>query len=954
MEFGLLGPLRVERDGIPIPVSAAKQRMILTALLLRAGTTVQADQLIDVIWGDHPPRSARASLHAYVLRLRKLLADPQARQLRTSGSGYLIEVANDELDVSRFTALRSAARRAGDEGRWADAVASHQAALGLWRAEALSDVPGFEAHEEVTRLTELRWQTTEDWIQAQLMLGRDADVVPELRALTSTHPLREQFHEQLMLALYRTGRQAESLDAYRRAREVISSELGVEPGPGLRGLHETVLRGDPPRPVKAQPAVVPAQLPADIADFTGRRAEVAAITGWLSEDHPRAVTVAVLTGPAGAGKTALAVHAAHLAAGHFPDGVLYARLRGSTSHPASHDEIIDRFLAALGADPASLPADVDARQAAYRSVLAGRRVLILLDDAADSAQVYPLLPGASGSAILITSKTYLADLAGSRIVRLAGMDADDALALLGRRAGPERVSAEPAAAAEIVDACAGLPLALTIAGARLAARPRWRVRDLADMLGPESDRLDELTYGDLAVRKTFDLSYNALRDRAPEGSELVGTLLLTGLWTGCDISAQAAAALLGTSTQLARTRLEALTDLNLVDSEAAGRYYLHDLVRAYTVNRARDELPPQELAEAARRVVTWYLHGVDNANRAAERLRRQLDPDRTPESGPTFGDVASALDWLTAERANLLAAIQMAADHAIHDAAWQLPWLLEEFYFSRLHLAEWHAACQIGLVSAEHSGDTPAQARMLEVLANHHRAVGQPAESMAHRQRAIALYRRTGDRAREANAMASAGMDYLASGNLDEAIIWCQKAVPGVRAHSTAFALSAVLNCLGSAYQEAGQLDLAIEAGRDALEATRVAGSRLAEAATLDGLGVAYHQADRLDQAVDSLRRAVDLQHELAEARGEAVTLEHLSAALRTAGKESEAAACADRARAIYASLQLPARASAAGRAEARTRGKLGSAFGAVLDGRGHRLAAIRAELGTRRTGRVT
>jgi hypothetical protein len=489
-------------------------------------------------------------------------------------------------------------------------------------------------------------------------------VLAELRAFSAAPPLRERFHEQLMLALYRMDRQAEALEVYQRVSAQVAEDLGVEPSQRLRDLHEAILRGDPPdelvrgpfgghssrqAPAQPVPGRGPGQLPADVASFAGRSDRLAEVLSGLScngAGHPPPSTV-VVTGVAGVGKTALAVHAAHRLHADYPDGQLYANLHGGSPLARAPEEVLDGFLAGLGADVAMIPHSLDAREAAYRSALSGRRVLIVLDDARDAAQVQPLLPGSAGCATLVTSRMRLADLDGSRLVHLDGLGARDALSLLEHRVGADRLRTDPAAAKAIVTVCAGLPLALTIAGARLASRPSWRIGDLAQRLRPEHDRLDELAYGDLGVRKAFDLSYAALVGRGPQGSVLARALLLLGLWPGGDIGQVAAAELIGTDSRSGETMLESLVDLNLVESPSAGRYRLHDLVRTYALDRASREVGQRERSAATGRIVSWYLCGVDNANEAAERMRRRLDPGQRTAVAPAFANASQAFSWLT-------------------------------------------------------------------------------------------------------------------------------------------------------------------------------------------------------------------------------------------------------------------------------------------------------------------
>jgi DNA-binding SARP family transcriptional activator/tetratricopeptide (TPR) repeat protein len=920
MEFGVLGPLRVVRDGVVVPVPAPKQRAILAALLLRAGATVPADTLIDLVWRGTPPRLARASVHTYVMRLRKVLgetADSEEGRLRTSGPGYAIQLSGAELDAIAFEDLRGQASDAASDGSWPDAAAHYKAALALWRGDILEDVPGMSQLDVARRLTELRWQTAEDWIQAELGLGRDIDVIPSLRTLTVTHPLRERFHEQLMLALARTGRPAEALEVYRRFSAAIDKELGIEPGHALRELRAVIAGGYPPRPpLLASPAspapeagegyriAAPsprtlAQLPAGIADFAGRGWEVAQAGKWMTSDA-ETTAITVVSGPAGVGKTAFAVHVAHRMAANYPDGQLYANLRGGSQDPRSADEVIEGFLTALGTDQAAIPRNLDARQAAYRTALAGRRFLVLLDDAKDSAQVLPLLPGSAGCAVLVTSRTHLADLACGRLIELDGLDADDALELLASRVGAERLNSEREAAQEIVHACAGLPLALTIAAARLASRPRWRVRDLADRLQPERDRLDELVYGDLAVRRSLDLSYTALREHS---TDLANVLLLSGIWTGPDIGLRAAAALLGRTDRATRQVLEALADLNLVESAAADRYRLHDLVKAYVVERAESEVPAEARAAAVRRVVTWFLHAVDSANAAAERKQCRLAPESGLERPLDFGSPGAAFAWRSTELPNLFAATTLAASYGLHDLAAQLPWLLGDYLYDRTYLAEWTRVCAVGLISARRAEDAIAEARMLNVIARNHREVGDYKQAISYRLRAAEAFRSGGSRQGEANMMVNLGHDHVAAGDVAAAIRCFEKAIPAVRAESTPYALASALNGLGSAYHEAGRYDDAIGVFGESLHAARKAGSRYAEAASLDSLGVTYMRTSRLDDAINCLREAAAILGEIAEPRGEAKSLGNLASALLAAGQPEQARECEQRSRQIEADL---------------------------------------------------
>jgi DNA-binding SARP family transcriptional activator len=483
VEFGVLGPLQVVDGGRPVPIPAAKHRVLLACLLLRASELVTVDELAEAIWSDALPEDPRNAVQVYVSRLRKLLGDAELLQGRPQG--YVLAVARGDVDVGQFEWLVAHARDAAGVGDRDTEATLLRRALVLWRGEPLADVPSELLHRDaVMSLAEQRLEVLQRRIEADLALGRHAELVAELRVLTDRHPLREQFWALLMLALYRCGRQADALRAYQRVSRLLAEELGVDPGPQLQALHQTILTSDPALaapPASARPYtwVRQAQLPRDVEDFVGRTDLVDRI-GQLLTDELRVPVVAV-SGPPGVGKTALVTHAAHRLAERFPDGQLYVNLQAATAglQPLRTLEALGRFLRALGMAPDAVPTDVEEASSLYRSRVAGRRLLVVLDNAADAAQVAPLLPASPGSAGLVTSRRVLAALDGARHLHLDVLPAREAVELLGRLAGPDRIAAEPAAAAEVAGCCGGLPLALRIAGARLAARPGWPVTALA-------------------------------------------------------------------------------------------------------------------------------------------------------------------------------------------------------------------------------------------------------------------------------------------------------------------------------------------------------------------------------------------------------------------------------------------------------------------------------------------
>ena len=536
MEFGLLGPLVVRAGGSPVVVSAGKQRVLLAALLLRANQVVPAAELAGFVWEGSPPGTARVTLQNYVKRLRQALGPAGYERIVTRPAGYLIQVGPGELDVTRFTRLAGAGRAAGRAGSWKRAAALLGEALGLWRGEPLADVPSAALRRaEVPRLAELR-------------LGRHAELAGELQGLVAAEPLRERLAELLMLALYRSGQQAAALAVYRAARRALVEQVGIEPGPGLREMNQKILLSDPalellPAATRghgraaasaaggnaraAANAVRPSLLPSAVPDFTGRAAELAALSAVPGQPG-RPVVITAIGGTAGVGKTALAVHWARQAASRFPDGQLYVNLRGfGPAEPLHPAQALGAFLDALGVPPAQIPASLDGRHALYRSLLRSKKILILLDNARDPAQVRPLLPGTADGQVLITSRNELASLAvtdGAAQINLDVLTEGEARQMLAARLGPGRIADEPQAADELIGLCARLPLALAITAARAAAHPGFTLAALAAELADAHGRLDALSTGEDAtdVRAVFSWSCQHLPAPAARMFGLLG------------------------------------------------------------------------------------------------------------------------------------------------------------------------------------------------------------------------------------------------------------------------------------------------------------------------------------------------------------------------------------------------------------------------------------------------
>ena len=592
MDFGLLGPL-VVRDGTRyVPVSAPRQRVLLAALLLKAGRVVGLDTLAEVLWEGQPPAGARGALHSAVQRLRSTLGPAGAGLVETRPPGYLIRVDDGEFDVREFSVLAARGHAAAAAGTWAQAAGLLREALGLWRGDPLADVPSQLLRDrEAAPIEDQRRQALAARIDADLHLGRHGEVVAELRQLITAHPLHEQFHAQLMLSLYRSGRPADALATYQDVRRVLAGELGIDPGPELRLLHQRILAADselllaagelsssapaelsPPAPGRGGPAagqdrVVPRQLPTATRHFAGRAEALKALAALAAEaaEASHGTVISVIDGTAGIGKTTLALYFAHQVAERFPDGQLYVNLRGfdPAGPPMTPVEAIRLLLAALAVPVARIPAGLDAQAGLYRSLLAGQRMLVLLDNARDVDQVRPLLPASPGCLVIITSRSQLTSLVaaeGAAPLTLDVLTDAEAQELLSRRLGPERVAGEPSAAGELIQLCARLPLALSIAAARTASQPGLSLAALTADLRDARRRLDALDAGHAAanVRAVFSWSYQQLD--APTAR----LFRLLGLHAGPDISAAAAASMAGLPLDEGRRRLGELTRAHLL------------------------------------------------------------------------------------------------------------------------------------------------------------------------------------------------------------------------------------------------------------------------------------------------------------------------------------------------------------------------------------------------------
>lgn len=893
IEFGLLGPLIVRRRAVAVTVPRGKQRVILAMLLLNAGQVVRAEELAETLWLSGPPPSGPVAVQNYVMRLRNTLGDAGRARIITQPPGYLIRVQAGELDLSRFEALLGTARQAARDGSWDQAATCAGEALRLWRGEPLTGVDSEAlAAREAPRLAELRLQALELRIDADLHLGRHAQVITELQQLAGAHPLRERLHGQLMLALYRDGRQGEALAAYTRARGVLIAELGVEPGAGLRDLHRQILSADPAlaapppgqSPVPARPVTVPRQLPAAPRLFTGRNRELARLTAALDERHESGGTLVIsaIGGTGGIGKTWLALHWARQHADRFPDGQLYVNLHGfdPSEEPMPPGTAVRGFLDALGVPPAAVPADLDAQAGLYRSLLAGKRMLIIADNARDTAQVTPLLPGSPACTVLVTSRQRLTGLIsahGAHALDLDVLPEDEARHLLARHLGEPRLAAEPDAVAELLACCAGLPLAISIVAARAVTQPSLPLAALAGELHDAPARLDALETRDLpaSLRATLSWSFNAL---SPEAARVLGLLALA---TGPDISALAAASLTALPGQRLRTVLRELEHASLAQQHAPGRYRIHALVRLYAAEQASRDQPEDDRIAALRRLVDFYLHTAYAGDRLLAPARTPLSLDNPTAAYPRWSpsDTAGALTWFDDEHACLLAAQRLAAARDWNQPAWQLAWTLNTYHQRRGLAHDQLATWRLALPAARRVDDPTAQLLAHRWIGIACAQTGDGAGALDHLQRAITLATESGDVIQQALGHHHLARAWEHQGDEVQALAHAEHALRLIQVVDRPVLKAQALNATGWYHAHLGNYAEARTACLAALALHREHRHLDGQVDTLDSLGyIAHHTQDHV-QAVDYYRQALAVARERGNAHFEADILDNIAKA---------------------------------------------------------------------------
>ncbi|MGW4598321.1 AfsR/SARP family transcriptional regulator [Streptomyces sp. NPDC004457] len=739
--FRVLGELRVFDGRAAVPITAGRQEVVIAALLLESGRLLSSDHLVRLLWGEEPPDTARTQIQICVSRLRKALAGAGIdAAIVTRPTGYVLQIGDTALDLHTFRKEVAEARTLVGEGRAAEAADRLRAAVGMWQGPCLNGIPSEALMRVAQRIDEERLAATETFIDLELGLGRHHQLTAEVGRLVDDNPLRERFRGQLMLALYRSGRQAEALEVYRRGRLLLQEELGLEPGQDLRRLEQAILTDEPslrlptsagtasappapPRPDDAaDPAetsstsATPRQLPVDTADFVGHDSLIADAESVLTDaSRRRALGIVVVSGRPGVGKSTFANRIAHrLSETHFPDGQLFCRLRGGRADPVSSREVLGRFLRALGLPGPAIPESLEERAEVYRTLLATRRILVVLDDAASEEQILPLLPGNSSCGVLVTSRARLTALPGAHRVPLDILEQQQSLELLENVIGQGRVRGELEAAKALVRAVGGLPLALRIVAARLAARPHWTLASMVQRLADERRRLDELAHGEMTVRASLSLTYDGLTQ---EGRKL---LRLLSLAKGSTFPSWMGGALLDDPHPFPSDLMEQLVDVQMLDVagiESAGelRYGFHDIVRLFARDRLDAESDGTERRSALRRMGGAWLSLVTRAHRGHfghDALTGSAPRWNVPESH-ALALLAEPMDWIESERENLSLVVEDLAQQGEDEYAWEIAVNLAPFYEARGYLDHWARTHRKALTAVRRAGNARGQAALL-------------------------------------------------------------------------------------------------------------------------------------------------------------------------------------------------------------------------------------------------
>ncbi|RSN15542.1 transcriptional regulator [Nonomuraea sp. WAC 01424] len=896
IEFRVLGPLAVGVRDRPVRLRGLRQRSLLAALLLDAGRVVSVDRLAAAVWGEHLPDSVRTQISIHVHGLRKAFKDAGCgvQVIVTEQAGYRLHTDGVWLDTREAEELAAEARKAAAAGLGEQAAAMLARVLGLWRGPVLGEIDTTEIATVARGLEDARLGIAEEWAEAELACGRPREVVARLAGLVEDHPLREGLRAQLMLALWHSERQADALESYQRGRRHLLEELGVEPGRGLREVQQAILAGPPacdamqpevptppaarlggnaddgPLPADAGPVVTvrPAQLPPPVSAFVGRTSQIRTLDRILRQDG-RCPPMGVISGVAGAGKTALALQWAHLVADRFPDGQLFANLRGydpdrESAQPAA---VLERFLRALGVDGTAIPAGAEERTALFRSILDGRQVLVVLDNAESAAQVRPLLPATPGCCVIVTSRRRLEGLlmGGALAVPVEVLTEQDSAELLARVLGAERVAAEPETVAELAALCDGSPLALRIAAAKLAMRPQWSVGEMAERLADERSRLDQLSRGGLEVRASIGLSYRELSARAALAFRRLGLMDAPGGYAPWLM-----AALLDTTVHDGERLLEELVDAQLLqplgrDEAGQPRYRFHDLIRLYAREQAETVEPPDARTAVLSRALGALLGLAEQARDLLHSrypmVPRGDSPRWLPEDASQAALTDDPLAWLESERLNLVSAVTQSAQLRLADLCRDLAASFVHMFVSRAYFDDWRTVATRALEACRAASHLPGQAAMLfslGSLALSQRRLTQAADLL---ETALELFQRLADVPSQAIVLRHLGTVHLFQGDLDRGREELEQALALFEQVGDITALAHGLGFLSHAHMLQDRLEEAARLLHRAL--TLNPGSKRTEAQLLKRLAEVYRRqgrhADAIRKCEGALAHAVDL-----------------------------------------------------------------------------------------------
>jgi DNA-binding SARP family transcriptional activator len=893
VDIGLLGPLELRIDGRPVKLNG-KQRSLLALLALNAGHVLASERIANALWASPLPTAFLARVRILVSELRKATIGHDL--VRTQPPGYLLRAEDAHIDLDTFMASIARARDAASAGQAELAVARYEEALAIWRGAALGAVRGPFVDAEAARLEELRLKAVEDRAEQLLALGRHADLIPDLVHLTTKDPLRERPHLQLMVALHQGGRRNEALEVYRCLRHRLVHELGLEPGPDIQRLHRQLLTGDgphaptPPTIVTPAPLTQTRQLPADTRRFVGRGEELRQLDA-LSSGPDRLV---LIVGVAGVGKTALAVRWAHRSAAHFPDGQIVLDMRGfDRATRMRPSEALSHLLLSLGVPAEKIPISLDAQVARYRSAIAGKRMLVVLDNVAEPDEVRPLLPGDPGCLVVVTSRDRLGGLVAMNDARRLTLDVlppTKAVELLSLVAGRDPGQEDQEALAELARLCGHLPLALRIAAGRMADNPHHTARRHVTELATRG-RLAQLRVDNdeqATVRTQFDLSYQTLPPRAQRMFRLLGLVPSpAGVTTG------AAAALATAPLAEVEQLLDTLARVHLIKAVDADRFSCHDLLVEYAAELAATEDSAATRAEAIQRLLDFHLNATDRC--AALTYAPMTGLPRLPlapgVSPATIADAVQARDWMRREWDNVVAALTFAAAHGHHPMVWHLADALRGVMYQQATPPEWLSILETGLTAARKQQDQLGEAAMHYGLGIVHWRMGELQESVKEFRRALLRYRRAGWASGESQVLRTMGVSLADLGQMRQAIRAFSRAVAIDREIGNRFGERVNLINLGAAYDQLGDVAKASQSYLIGLPMLREVGHRNGEAVVLGNLGKLRHGQGYLDEAQDLLQQSLAVAREIGSRPQEASALVYLGGVHRDAGRYERATA---------------------------------------------------------------